>query len=276
MVNPDDGLPVAEDVGEWSREKHERLKRYIDIARAARWKYVDPSRPAQYQGGATYIDVFCGPGRARLEKGEIVDGSPLVAFKAAAEGNAPFSELHLADLDSSYSAATVQRVTKAGGTAFGYVGDAKDTARAIVSKLNPHGLHFAFLDPFNLGNLSFDVIKTLSSLKRIDLLMHVSIQDMQRNVDRYTSDDSNAFDTFAPGWREVVDTKQNLTAIRAAVLAHWKSLVLGLGFLDARSELIRGNKNQRLYWLAFASRHKIASDFWEKIRNIHGQKDLGF
>ncbi|MGA7711797.1 MAG: three-Cys-motif partner protein TcmP [Rhizomicrobium sp.] len=276
MIDPDDGLVIAEDVGEWSLEKHERLRKYVDITRETRRKYADGARFPEYHGGATYIDLFCGPGRARIrESGHIVDGSPLVAFKSAVAGGVPFSEIHLADLSQEFNDAAVQRIANAGGTAFGYVGPAEVTAREVVSHLNPHGLHFAFLDPYNLAGLSFDVIRTLAALKRIDLLMHVSVQDMQRNSDRYTTAEHTVFDVFAPGWRSKVDTNQRLDAIRAAVLEHWRTLIAGLGFLDIRSvELVRGSQNQRLYWLAFASRHKIANEFWDKIRNISGQREF--
>ena len=59
---------------------------------------------------------------------------------------------------------------------------------AIVRKMDLAGLHFAFLDPHNLGALSFDLFQTLSKLKRIDIIVHVSVSDLQRNVDRYTSE----------------------------------------------------------------------------------------
>ena len=122
MIDPDDGLVIAEDVGEWSLEKHERLRKYVDITRETRRKYADGARFPEYHGGATYIDLFCGPGRARIrESGHIVDGSPLVAFKSAVAGGVPFSEIHLADLSQEFNDAAVQRIANAGGTAFGYV-----------------------------------------------------------------------------------------------------------------------------------------------------------
>jgi three-Cys-motif partner protein len=271
----DDGLPVAE-IGEWALEKHERLRKYIDITRAVRRKYIDQSRPERYRGGATYIDLFCGPGRATVrEANTVVDGSPLVAFKST--GNVPFSQIHLADLQPAYSDAAIARLARLGGHAFGYTGPAEATARQIAEQLNPRGLHFAFLDPYNLGNLSFDVIRTLASVERIDLLMHISAQDMQRNSDRYTAEEYDTFDRFAPGWRSKVDLNQGLQAIRAAVLSHWQQLVKGLGFVLKMGsvELVRGSKNQRLYWLAFASRHEKANEFWDKIRNVSGQRELG-
>jgi hypothetical protein len=44
------------------------------------------------------------------------------------------------------------------------------------------------------------------------------------------------------------------------------------------AESVVAEKNQPLYWLAFAARHDRALDFWEKIRELEpgGQGDLGF
>ncbi len=277
MNDPEDGLPIAEDVGEWASEKHERLRKYIDITRETRRKYTDPSRPAKYRGGATYIDLFCGPGRAKVrDTDEIIDGSPVVAWKASVDGKVPFSEMHIADLNPAFSDAAVKRIVRLGGPAIGYAGYAEDTAKQIVSRVNQYGLHFAFLDPYSLGGLSFEIIRTLATLKRIDILMHISVQDLQRNADRYTAEEFKTFDVFAPGWRSKVNVNQSLSSIRTAILAHWQNLIRSLGFLDMRSvELVRGSKNQRLYWLAFVSRSRIANYFWDEIRNVSGQGELG-
>jgi three-Cys-motif partner protein len=101
-VDPADGLPVSE-VGEWAQEKHALLHRYVDITKAARRKFTDVSRAPNRRGGAAYIEVFSGPGRARTkETGTLIDGSPLVAFKCAVKGGVPFSEIHLGDIRADY------------------------------------------------------------------------------------------------------------------------------------------------------------------------------
>lgn len=281
MIYSEDDLPTSE-AGEWALEKHERLHKYIDISRQARRKYIDPSRSKRRNaslpiGGATYIDLFCGPGRCRVrETGELIDGSPLVAYKAAIAGKVPFSEIHLADLNSDFSAAAVARIKALEGDATGYNGPADETARQVVSRLNPLGLHFGFIDPFNLEGLSFGVIHALSALRRVDLLLHVSVQDLQRNLDRYVAAENSPLDSFAPGWRNRVDAKQAMPAFRAGLLSYWQSLVRELGFRHQRGELVTGSRGQRLYWLIFLSRSEIANDFWEKIRHISGQGNLEF
>jgi three-Cys-motif partner protein len=156
------------------------------------------------------------------------------------------------------------------------VGPAEITAVKIVRKLNPYGLHFAFLDPYNLQDLPFAVIQALGRLKRIDLLIHVSAIDLQRNLHAYTKSGDERLERFAPGWRNAVDLKQSQRAIRAALLDYWADKIRSLGLPPAKhAELVSGTeKNQRLYWLVFVSRSDFAKGLWDKIRNVSGQGDL--
>lgn len=266
----DDGLPIG-DVGPWAKEKLDRLRKYVDISRAARRKFVQGS------GGATYIDLFCGAGRSVIrDTGERIDGSPLVALKCARDGGVPFSEIYIADVSKEGGEAAAKRIHAAGGSAHVEIGRAEDTAARIVERLNPYGLHFAFLDPYNLQDMPFSVIETLSKLKRVDMLVHVSAQDLQRNLHSYTRPGDRRLESFAPGWRKAVDFHQSQKAIRAAILTFWVSKLAALGLPPARhAELVSGTtKNQRLYWLMFVSRSEFAKGLWDKIRNLSGQGDL--
>ncbi len=270
MHYDDDGLPL-EEVGAWAKEKHERLRQYVDITREARRKFVEGP------GGATYIDLYCGSGRSLIrDTGEKIDGSPLVAFKTARAGGVPFSEIHLADDSEEFCRAAEKRIIAAGGTPTTEVGPAEQTVIRIVKRLNPHGLHFAFLDPFNLQDLPFSVFETLSKLKRIDVLVHVSAQDLQRNLHSYIGPSDNRLEQFAPGWRVAVDTRRPQHAIRAAILEYWAAKIEALGLPPAKhAELISGTaKNQRLYWLVLAARHNLARQLWGKIRSPTRQGDL--
>jgi len=264
----EDGLPL-DDVGIWAKEKHQRLRRYVDITRGVRKKWVEGP------GGATYVDLFCGAGRAVVrETGERIDGSPLVAFKTAQSGKVPFSQIHIADEPEESSRIAKRRLTNAGAPVTAEIGPAKDTAVRIAKRLNKHGLHLIFLDPFSLEDLPFSVIQTFAPLKYVDMLIHVSAQDLQRNLDRYSASADSPLDSFAPGWKAVVDLKRGKVATREAYIRYWLSTVEALGFAPGRFELITGSKNQRLYWLVLISRHSRASEFWDKIRNISGQGEL--
>src|SRR5947208_16894443 len=98
-----------------------------------------------------------------------------------------------------------------------FEGSAMATVGEIVKSLDPYGLHFAFIDPYNLNDLDFSVIEQLASLQRMDMLIHVSAQDLQRNLRRNIERADGALDRFAPGWREQVDSNAPDNAVRAAI-----------------------------------------------------------
>lgn len=268
--DPTDGLPVGL-VGDWTVEKHERLRKYVDISRGARRKFD--------RGGSTYIDPFCNYGRARIkESGELIDGSPLVAAKMAQDGGAPFREVHIGDLDPDCVHTATARLRRIRIEPNEYVGPAAETVKQITSSINPYGLHFAFVDPYNLESLPFDVIKTLAAVNHMDILIHVSLVDLQRNLPAYiAAAGQTPLDVFAPGWRSAIDPTQRQNVVRQQVLDHYLGLIRRLDMQPAQGiEVVKGSRNQNLYWLIFAARHERALEFWEKIRTISGQRTLGF
>lgn len=271
VFDPGDSL-VVDVVGAWASEKHERLRKYVDASRGARAKYLPPSG----SGGASYIDLFSGPGRSNLkDTSDFIDGSPIVAFKAARSSSTRFSELHFNDLDEENSCALDRRIRSIGGAAKSYSYAADVAVDKIVHALNPAGLHFAFLDPYNLESLPFTVIRKLAALPRMDMLIHVSIFDLQRNLRRYTTGDRRVLDSFMPGWSAAVDLLADDQAVRTALLHYWLGEIRKLGTNPAQGiELVSGPGNQRLYWLVFVSAHDLGHKLWDDIRNIHVQQRL--
>jgi three-Cys-motif partner protein len=205
----------------------------------------------------------------------IIDGSPLVAFKAAARVSARrFSDLHLNDIDPAKAAAVQVRIRNLGGTAQVYSKPAAIAVDDILNALNPSGLHFVFLDPYNLEQLPFSIIKKLAAVQRMDMLIHVSVQDLQRNLDRYTQK-GGVFDSFVPGWRNRVELNQSIKPLRSALLECWLNDIRALGTRPARGiELVAGPRGQRLYWLVFVSAHDLGQKLWNAVREIRGQKVL--
>src|ERR1700752_2623453 len=167
--DPADGL-VVDVVGPWASEKHERLRKYVDSYRSARAMFLPPKG----SGGAAYIELFSGPGRSLVEgsAGIIIDGSPLVAYKAAHQSRTKFSELHLNDLDRDNVDTLRKRISDLGGAGHFYNDRADIAVDHIVYALNPAGLHFAFLDPYNLESLPFSIVEKLSTRPRMDMLSH--------------------------------------------------------------------------------------------------------
>jgi three-Cys-motif partner protein len=267
-IDETDGLP-REIVGAWSAmHKHALLRRYIEISGVGvRRKWLK-----QGTAGATYIDLFGGPGRVRERStNQVLDGSPLVAWRQAQESVAQFTEMHVADAHAALSAAAATRLRDSGAPVHQYVGDAETTVDQVIANLNPHALHFAFLDPFKLGVLPFEIIRKLATLKRMDILVHISAHDFNRNLRRYIEKAKDSpIDRFAPGWREHVgDVARPDHYVRARILEHWGRLLQTVGMETAEvHELVTGSTGQPLYWLAFVARNPRALDFWEKIRDL--------
>jgi three-Cys-motif partner protein len=254
----DDGL-IVEKVGSWAAEKLKIVTDYVYASGGARKKYL--------KTGAAYIDPFCGPGRSLIrDTTTFIEGSPIAAFKRALESPGRFTSINISDGDEELVAASTKRLTALRAPVRAFSGPASDSIPKIIQGLDRYGLHLAFLDPYNLAALSFDLFEELAKLRHIDVIAHVSVSDLQRNAARYADDDYEQFDRFAPDWRGNVSTDMNKAAFRAAILKYWSDKVTALGLPQAKHwELIRGNQGQRLYWLILLARHDLAHGLWAKV-----------
>jgi three-Cys-motif partner protein len=161
---------VADIVGPWAIEKHERLRKYVDAYRSARAKFLPP------KGHMALLTLICSRPRSiadRKRPGEFIDGSPLLAYKAA-QISGTLLGLHFNDLDQENVDALRQRIARLGGTANYYNEAAEIAVDRIAYALNPAGLHFAFLDPYNLENLPFSIIAKLAKLQRMSQTTSIS------------------------------------------------------------------------------------------------------
>jgi three-Cys-motif partner protein len=264
-LDPQDGLP-REIVGSWVIEKHQRLRHYIDISRAARRKF---------KGDSTFIDLYCGTGRARIKNTQtLIDGGALTAGMEAGKKD-PFGNIYVADLDEQNINACTARMNRSGlSNVEAFVGPANKTVQSIASKLSKNGLHLAFLDPYNLMTMPFSVIQTLARFPRMDLLIHFSMMDLQRNVGRLMK--SEQLNEFAPDWKDCVDPHARGDIKVQAVFHHWCELIRGLGYKDPtyQAELVKGDRNQPLYRLVLASKADVGTQFWADISNVSPQGRL--
>lgn len=254
----DDGL-IVEQVGSWAVEKLKLVTDYVYASGGARKKYLNT--------GAAYIDPFCGSGRSLIRgTTTFIDGSPMAVFKRALQSPGRFTSINISDGDEELLAAATKRLTALNAPVRPIPGPANEAIPKIIQSLNKYGLHLAFLDPYNLGSLSFDLFQELARLKHIDVIAHVSVSDLQRNAARYTDEDYDQFDKFAPNWRSNVSTDMTKAAFRAAILKYWSDKVTALGLPQAKHwELIRGEQGQRLYWLILLARHGLAHGLWAKV-----------
>jgi len=253
---------VAMQAREWAEEKHELLRAYIHRSHGARRRWLGGPN------GTSYIELFSGPGRLFLKgTDQFFDGSPLVAHREAAKTSTAFSEMHLGDERQDFCDAVSERLKRLGAKPIVYPVRAEVAARQIQSALNKYALHFAFLDPFNL-NLPFTIIESFARFKHMDVLIHVSAMDLQRNLPDSVGASECPLDEFAPGWRKAVgDLNPSEIIARGKFLEYWLSRIWAVGFSESNVKwhLVRGPKNQPLYWLVLLAKNKLAMDFWADI-----------
>lgn len=267
LVDGDDGLP-AEEVGSWAKDKIASLCRYIEISSAVRRKWIGPGR-----GNCTYVELFCGPGRSKIRRTcEFIDGSCVAAWRASVSKKTPFDGMFIADADDDRRAMAVQRLKRAGAPVVEVKGDAITAARQIRSLLPARALNFVFIDPYSLGAFDFGVIEAFAGFRYIDILVHISKMDLQRNTKMNVAAQRKEFDRFAPGWKSAVDLNQNHSAVRREVLEFWRQKVEALKIsTSANMELIKSDGGQHLYWLTLVAKHDVAHNFWKKASNRSGQ-----
>jgi len=269
-VPGDDGRP-ANEVGVWTKDKHQILRNYVGVTSAVRNKFLKGNSKS-----ATYIDLYCATGRAMIrETGEFIDGSSLIAWKESCRKNAPFSEVIVADIDVEAIEYCRTRLENVSAPVRTFVGPAHCTVHEICDVLNPYGYHFVFIDPFSLGALPFSVIEKLCKVKSLDLLIHFSSSDLQRNFGHFLAGKQEGLDVFAPGWRNSVPQNEKEHVQRRKVFDYWRELIGTTGKWTANGiEHITGSNNQSLYWLVLASGNKMAAELWDKVRNISPQQGM--
>lgn len=268
LIKGDDGL-LATEVGIWAKEKHDYLCRYVNICRETRRKYIGIGK-----GGAAYFDLFCATGRSKIRNtSEWIAGSAIAAWETSVAGGVPFSAVYVSDIDQRSLDACVARLKALDAPVVPIHASAVEAAEQMVKSVNQYGLHFAFIDPYNL--FDFNIIRSLNKLKRIDMLIHLSLMDLQRNLTRNLKAEESLFDTFAPGWRNVVDTAGSQTVVRQRVIEYWRDQITSLQIRPStKQRLITGDKNQPLYYLLLVAGHRLAHQFWKTAANPEGQEQL--
>lgn len=265
--DPADGL-VRAIVGAWSVDKHQRLQRYVFASHGARRRFRD-----DYRKETSFIDLYCGPGRARIKDSypeKIIDGSSIAAAKAASTST-PYDRYFIGDLDEGLVSACAQRLACIDGcTIEPLTGNAEETAAATISKLHRGGLHFAFIDPFN-ADLPFSVLATLGELNHMDLLIHFSIMDLSRNLNAMKQD--GRLDELAPGWTSAINIKMGIDEQRMGIFKHWRGLLENKLKYSVSDKIVkvRGPNRAEIYWLVFASRHDLGGKLWKEIADLNPQ-----
>lgn len=262
-IPTEDGLPAL-GIGEWAQDKHRILTHYIEASSPARRKAYPES---------AFIDLYCGPGRAFV-KGRVSfeDGSPLIAARVARNKGNPFSHFFINDEDEEFVKACSTRLSKIETKRLAMVGKAEENIDAIIRLIPRKGITIAFVDPFNL--VPFTIIEKLAALPKMDIILHISIQDLNRNVFRYVEEKSPILEAFAPGVTDAVKLTTQPKVFQD-VCDYWRALVETTGLkIGERFKTITGPRNAPLYWLVIAARHPLADKIWSSIVIAGKQKNL--
>lgn len=249
--------PHNEGVGSWVPEqKHRLLREYLTASRYA-WKKW-PSR--------ILIDPFAGPGRIQV-KGEAFtrDGGAVVAYRALRDA-APFTHLLVGDIESERAAACKQRLTALGAPARAFVGPASTTVQSMVADVPKGALCLAYVDPYNLELLSFDILKALATL-HVDLAINFSTMDLTRNMELEFNPDRARFDNTAPGWRDSPAIRRaSKSNAPGEFFRYWCTLVAGLGFTHSREmPLVLNDQGHPIYRMVFFARHDLPNRIWDDV-----------
>jgi three-Cys-motif partner protein len=266
-----DGHP-AQCVGAWALDKHHYVGRYIEATRATRKKYLVPAGT----GGAAYIDLFAGPGRARIsETGQVVDGSPLLALNHA---DAPFTDLVLCDLDAANVSALRARTSGRTAKVNVFQGDSNREIAKITRVIPPRGLNVALVDPFRPSDLRWSTIEMLAGLDRLDLIVNFGTGFIRRNLfDPTKPDYDKVIDAMLPTgfpWRQRVRSLQDA----AKLIDCFREALGGLGYDQSRVRHIeiKNQTNTVMYHLVFASKKGLGTKIWNSIAKSppDGQREL--
>ena len=261
----DDGL-LTPTVGAWAQRKYELLAYYSRLFAA--------SMASKWQA-RVYIDLFAGPGRARVKPNrQVIQTSPTIAL-----GTTPQFDHHVfCDMDTAcistlqtrilrdYPAASVSYVPNDSNAAV------NDILSAIPAASREYKvLSFCFVDPFSLQNLRFETIRLLSR-RFVDFLVLIpAYMDARRNLRVYLRPSNTTIEHFLglPHWRNRWAARAQQSMNFGAFVAdqfgeQMKNLQYHYSGLADTVLVKYPRKNVALYRLAFFSRSSLGVKFWKQ------------
>lgn len=184
--------------------------------------------------------------------------------------------MFIADASPDLADACANRLLKIGAKGETFVGSADQTVTGVCREMRKFAFGLCLLDPFALRPMPFTVVEQLLALPRVDLIVHVSYFDLQRNIVKYIQSPACPIDDFAPGWREAIDTRRDPDLVVVDVVRYWMQLVRlrSRKWCSESASLIRGPNNAPIYWLFMISGHEKAHELWGKVYPVGPYRDL--
>jgi three-Cys-motif partner protein len=261
-----------DEVGDWSELKLEILRKYAKA-------YTTVLSRNRQRLHPIYIDGFAGAGEHRSKRTkELIPGSPLNALNI----EPPFEEFHLVDLKQD-RVGNLERIAADRKNVHIYSGDSN---KVLISQVFPRVRYEDFkralcvLDPYGL-HLDWNVIKSASEAKTIEIFLNFPVMDMNMNVLLWRPDvvsDENVARMNAfwgdDSWRTAAyrkketlfgpeDEKQPNEAI-AAAFRHRLVEVAGFEYVPEPAPM-RNSRGAVVYYLFFAAHQKTADKILSQI-----------
>lgn len=264
-VSSVDHLPIR-DSGVWIEKKHKPLVYFSEIFNQAM-----KDKPWSER---IYFELFAGPGRCFVrETKEEQLGSPLQILETNftkyifVEMNKAAAEALAARIDQHPNASRVEI----------WCGDCAEAIEKIV--IPPKSLTFTFIDPTRIGHAPFKLITTLVAKARSDILLNIPTgTDIKRNLHTYlTQAGSDAALTRYLGseeWKKVPTNSPSNFCRGFLELYETQLRRLDYNFVGNLQQVTTPG-NVPLYYLFFASKHKLGEKFWnDTLKRVNAQPEL--
>ncbi len=262
----DEGYTIASDgylaieFGNWAVDKLSHLEKYcttFNTATYKRWK------------NRIYIDLFSGPGKCIIKgtKKEF-SGSPLLALNC----DIPFTHYYFNDINFEYIEALKKR-TQSYSYDIDYINqDCNLAVDEILHKIPKYSICLAYIDPYYL-EIKFDTITKLTTARAVDLLITFQIGMARRNIFQPNLEMKQFFPPNVD-WEVFPNEIISGGRINARrVLDAYESGLIEIGYPKQNIKdgvLERTRANIPLYYLIFASKHKLGAQLYS---GVVGRKD---
>lgn len=272
----DDSLSVLE-VGSWTPMKHEKFRYYCSMFATSMKNKWDKR---------VYLDLFSGCGKCSVrDSNQIVPGSPLLALDVEDS----FDLYIFCEKDKVFISVLKERVANyfPSKTCKFVCGDINTNLARLFEEMpafskENRGLTFCFVDPFKMGDLDFDTIRSIQEKIIVDFLVLIpSFTDINRNEHNYTRDSNNSLDRYlgTDTWRAKWQSPQRHRMSFGDFIAQEFCLQMrDLQYLyegPGDLKLIRGENNSPMYHLAFFSKNAKGLEFWrETMAKTERQRTL--
>lgn len=252
----DDSLPVLE-IKPHTTAKLEALGRYCNAFSTALKQYP-----------TAYLDLYAGPGVARLDHGQLVWGSPLLALQCPQ----PFQTLVFVEQQADRFDALVQRTERMPGrgeTVSILNAASEGSLPDVLARIPRRAMTLTVIDPFRLEFALESVEKLAKAIQALDLIiLFADGMDLVRNAVSAINGDpvqARRLDAvFGPSWRSHVKLGPPAAKIAATLRDLYTDRLRAMGLIEIGRtfEVQRDGGGQTLYRLIFASRHPRATQIW--------------